>query len=131
MEGIAAHERGRLFRDADGQQHLALGRALAHGVVAVISAIEIVLGVDVQTMRAGKQPFTPACDEITVAIEHHHRMGAAVEDVDAVLAVDRDGCDVGETPSLGQLRPILHHAVLMLARAENGRHVFLPDIVFS
>ena len=65
-------------------------------MVAVVGAIEIVVGVDVQPVRAAEQAFAPALDEIAVAIEHHHRMGAAVEDVDAVLAVDRDGSDVGE-----------------------------------
>ena len=102
-------------------------RAFAHGVVAVVGAIEIVVSVDVQPVRAGEQSFAPARHEIAVAVEHHHRMGAAVEEVDAVLAVDRDGGDVGELPAVRQLRPVLHHAVAMLARAENGWHVlFLP-----
>ena len=126
MERLAAHERRRLVRDADGQQHLAVDSAFAHGVVAVVGAIEIVLGVDVQPMRAAEQAFAPALDEIAVAVEHHHRMGAAVEDIDAVVAVDRDGGDVGEIPAVRQLCPVLHHAVAMLARAENGWHVFSP-----
>ena len=130
VERLAAHERRRLVRDADGQQHLAVGGAFAHGVVAVVGAIEIVVGVDVQAVRAGEQAFAPAPEEIALAVEHHHRMVAAVEDVDAVLAVDRDGGDVGEAPAVGQLRPVLHHAVAMLARAEDGRHVFLPLAVF-
>lgn len=52
MEQLAAHERRQLVRDADGQLHLAVSRALAHGVVAVVGAVEIVVGVDVQAMRA-------------------------------------------------------------------------------
>src|SRR6185312_12344967 len=36
MERLAAHVGGWLLGDADGQQHLAVGGALAHGVVAVI-----------------------------------------------------------------------------------------------
>ena len=126
VKRLAAHERRRLVRDADGQQHLAVGRALAHGMVAVIGAIEIVVGIDVQTMRAVEQAFAPAGDEIALAVEHHHRMVAAVEDVDAVLAVDRDGSGVGQAPAVRQFCPVLHHAVTMLARAENSRHVFLP-----
>ena len=98
MERLAAHERRRLVRDADGQQHLAVGGALAHGMVAVIGAIEIVVGVDVQPVGAVEQPFAPACDEIAVAIQHHHRMRAAIEQIDAVLGVDRDGSDIGEIP---------------------------------
>src|SRR3981189_2175255 len=52
-------------------------------------------------------------------------MLAAVEDVDAVLAVDRDGGDVGEPPSRRQLCPVFHNAVAVFARAENGAHVSL------
>ena len=126
MERLAAHERRRLVRDADGQQHLAVGGAFAHGVVAVIGAIEIVVGVDVQAVGAGEQAFAPAAQEIAVAVEHHHRMVAAVEDVDAVLAVDRDGGDVGELPAVRQLRPVFDDAVAVFARAENGWHVLLP-----
>jgi hypothetical protein len=95
-------------------------------VVAVIGAIEIILGINVQPMRAVEQAFAPARDEIALAVEHHHRVGAAIEDIDAVFAVDRDRGDVGEVPALRQLRPILHHAVAVFARAENGRHVSSP-----
>lgn len=49
MEGIATHERHGLFGNADRQQHLAVGRALAHGVVAV-GAVEIIVGTDVQAV---------------------------------------------------------------------------------
>jgi len=60
VKRFAAHERRRLVRDADRQQHLAVGRALAHRVVAIIGAIEIVVGIDVQPMRAVEQAFAPA-----------------------------------------------------------------------
>src|SRR5215218_9781267 len=76
-----------------------------------------------QPVGAREQAFTPAGDEIALAVEHHHRMFAAVEDVDAVLAVDRDGSDIGELPAIRQLAPVLHHAVTMLARAKYYRHV--------
>src|SRR6266403_2121456 len=58
-------------------------------------------------------------------------MGAAVEDIDAVLAVDRDRGDVAEAPAHRQLGPVLHHAVTMLARAENGWHVWILLSSFS
>src|SRR5437879_1407891 len=48
------------------------------------------------------------------------RMGAAVEDVDAIAAVDRQRGNVSELPAVGQLRPVIDDAVAMLARAENG-----------
>ena len=105
VKRLAAHERRRLVRDADRQQHLSVGRALAHGVVAVIGAVEIVVGIDVQAVGAVEQAFAPAGDEIALAVQHHHRMFAAVEDVDAVLAVDRDGGDVGKAPAVRQFCP--------------------------
>ena len=98
-------------------------RAFAHGVVAVVGAIELVVGVDVHAVRAAEQAFAPAREEIAVAVEHDHRMLAAVEDIDAVLAVDGDRGDVVERPAVRQLRPVLDHAVAMLAGAENGWHV--------
>ena len=67
--------------------------ALAHGVIAVVGAVEIVVRVDVQAVRAAKQPLAPALDEAAVAVQHHHRVLAAIEHVDAVLAVDRDRAD--------------------------------------
>ena len=100
-------------------------RALAHRVVAVVGAVEIVVRVDVQAVRALEQALAPALEEVAVAIEHHHRMLAAIEDVDVVLAVDRDRADVGQIPAVGQLRPVLDHAIAMLARAQNDRHAFL------
>jgi hypothetical protein len=80
-------------------------------MVAVIGAVEMIVGVDMQAVRAAEQAFAPASDEIALAVEHNHRVGAAIENVDAVLAVDRDGSDIGEIPALRQLR----HAVAMLA----------------
>src|SRR6202163_401880 len=126
VERLAAHERWRLVWDADRPQHLALHRAFARRMIAVIGAIEIVVGIDVQPMRAAEQPFAPAGDEIALAVEHDHRVRAAIEGVDAVLAVNRDGRDIGEIPAVGELGPVFHHTVAMLARAENGRHVFSP-----
>lgn len=53
-------------------------------------------------------------------------MRAAVEEVDAVLAVDRDAGDIGELQAIRQLRPIVDDAVPMLARAENGCYLVFP-----
>jgi hypothetical protein len=47
-------------------------------------------------------------------------MSAAVEDVDAVAAVDRDGGNIGELPAIRQLRPVVNDAVAMLPRAEKA-----------
>src|SRR5882757_2032176 len=81
-----------------------------------------------QTVRAAEQPFAPALDEIAVAIKHHHRVGAAIEQIDSVFAVDRDRSDVGQVPAVGKLGPVLDHTIAMLARAKNDRHAFPPNI---
>src|SRR5260370_24514109 len=126
VKRLAAHERRRLVRDADGQQPLAAGRALAHRMYANVGAGASSVCVDVQPVRAAEQVFAPASDKIAFAVEHDHRMGAAVEDVDAVLAVHGDRSDVGEVPLRRQLRPVLHHAVSLFAGAESSGHVCFP-----
>src|ERR1700760_4665722 len=82
-------------------------------------------------MRPREQAFAPALDKIAVAVEHDHRVLAAIKDVDAVLAIDADRGDVGELPAVRQLRPVLHHAVTMLAGAEDVFHVCLPIVVIA
>ena len=122
MERLAAHEGRGLAGHADGELDLAGGRAPAHGVVAVVGAIERVVAVDVQAVRAVEHALAPGAQEIALAVEHHHGVLAAVEDVDLVLAVDGDGGDVLEGPAVGQLGPVLHHAIAMLAAAQYDRH---------
>ena len=74
-------------------------RALAHGVVAVVGAVEIVVGVDVHAVRALEQALAPRAQEIALAIEHDHRVLAAIEDVDPILAVHADRRHVLEIPA--------------------------------
>ena len=74
----------------------------------------------------GKRALAPGAQEVALAVEHDHRVLAAVEHVDAVLAVHRDRGDVLELPALGQLRPVLHHAVAVLAAAQDRRHRMSP-----
>src|SRR5581483_11798555 len=126
VKWLAAHIGRGLVRDADGEQHLAVGGAFAHGVIAIVGAIEIVVGVDMQAVGALEQAFAPALDEIAVAIEHDHRVLAAIEDVDAVLAVDRHGGRIGELPAVRQFGPVLHYTITMLAGAEDVFHVLPP-----
>jgi hypothetical protein len=99
MERLAAHERRGLAGDADGELDLARGRAPAHGVVAIVGAVEIVVSVDVQAVRALEHALAPGAQEVALAVEHDHRVLAAIEDVDLVLAVHGDGADVHELPS--------------------------------
>ncbi|GAA0003273.1 hypothetical protein BRDID11002_32740 [Bradyrhizobium diazoefficiens] len=56
-------------------------------------------------------------------------MGAAVEDIDAVEAVDRDRGDVGELPAVRKFREVFDDAVAVLAGAENGWHWVSPLVI--
>src|SRR5205814_1808442 len=96
-----------------------------HAVVLAVGDVHPALGVgedvvrvDVQPVGAGDYAFAPGAEEISLAIEHHHRVLAAVEAVDAILAVHGDGGDVLELPAVGKLRPVLHYAVTVSAGAE-------------
>jgi len=77
-------------------------------------------------MRAAKHAFAPGPQKIAVAIEHDHRVRAAVERVHAVLCVDPDGRDVRvEFLLRRQLRPPVVNLVAIGARAQDDRHLNL------
>src|SRR5882672_6863028 len=126
MERLAAHVWRRLAGDADLEQDLALERALAHGVVAVVGAIECLVRADVDTVRVPEHALAPRTKKIAVAVEHHHRVFAAVEDVDLVLGIDGDGCGIAQRPAVRQLCPILQNFVAELAGSERDGHVPPP-----
>lgn len=44
--------------------NVAVGRVLAHGVVAVVGAVEILVGIDMQTVSAGEQLLAPAAQKM-------------------------------------------------------------------
>src|SRR6266567_4889436 len=127
VERLPAHERRGLAWNADREQHLAVDGTLPHRVVTVVSAVQMIVSVDVEPVRAVEEALAPALDEVAVAVEDHHRMGATVEHIDAIPAVDGDGGDILEVPAVRQLRPILNHAIAMLARAQNDRHGGAPS----
>ena len=102
------------------EQHLAFGRAFAHGVVAVVGAVEVAVGCDVQTVRSRERALAPGAQEIPRPIEHDHRVGAAIEHIYPVIAVDADGRDILEIPAVGQAAPAFRHAVRERARADDN-----------
>ena len=117
VERLAAHVRRWLTGNADRQQHLAFKRALSHAMVTVVRAVERLVGTDVQAMRAMKHTLAPGPQELAVAIEHHHRVLATVEDVDTVLAVHRHCGDIRERPAFGNVGPVFDDIVLEDAAA--------------
>src|ERR1700722_4828738 len=94
-------------------------------MVAIVGAVERVVAVDVDAVGAAEQAFAPRAQELAVAVEHHHGMLAAVEDIDMVFAVDGDRRHVAELPAVGQLRPVLDHAITMFAASKDYRHCSL------
>ncbi len=95
-------------------------------MVAVIGAIEGVVRPDMQAVRIAEDPLAPAVEEAPVAIEDDHRVGAAIEQEDAVLAVDRDRGDLLQGPAFGQAAPVGHGFVAEVAAAEDVVHGCVP-----
>src|SRR5262252_1158951 len=126
MKWLPAHEGRRLARNSNGELDPSRGGALAHGVIAVVGAIERVVCIDVEAVRAAEHTLPPGAQEISLAVEHHHGMLPAVENVNLVLAVDCDRGDVLERPTVRQFRPVFHHPIAMLTTAQNYRHSCPP-----
>src|SRR5260221_8443292 len=122
VERLAAHIGRRLVGNADGQQHLAVEAAFAHRVVAVIGAIDRFVRPHMDAVGTMEQPLAPGGEEIALAVEDHHRMGAAIEDVDAVAMVDADSGNLLQRPAVGQLAPALRDAKAEPTGAKHDRH---------
>jgi hypothetical protein len=128
MERLAAHIGRRLAGHAELEQHLAVERAFAHEMAAIVGQIDRIVRPHMNAVSPRIMALTPGAQKIALAIEHQDRVFAAVEDVDIVLGVDPDRPDLLERPTVRQLRPILDDAVLEIAGANNDRHAGLsPD----
>jgi hypothetical protein len=57
-------------------------------MVAVVGQVHRVVGPIWTPWARGYMPLAPRAQEIAVAVEHHHRVLAAIEDVDVVVLVD-------------------------------------------
>ena len=124
-ERLAAHERRGLAGNADGQQHLAFERALADRVIVVVGQVDRVVRPHVDAVRALEDALAPRAQHVAVLVEDDDRMVAAVKRVDLVLAIDADGRDVVQIPSVGPLRPAFDSAVGVVARAKClGQSIF-------
>ena len=114
-EGFAAHERRGLSGHPDREQHLAIQRALAHGVVTIVGQVERVVGTEMDPVRTVKDPVAPGAQIIAVAVEDDQRVFAAVEHVNLVPAIDGHRGDIAQAPAERQLRPVVDNAVRELA----------------
>ena len=106
-EGVAAHRGGRLPRRAQGHQELPFRGELADGVVAVVRAVDGVVGADRHAVRVGEDSLPPGPQQAPVAVEHDHWAGAPVEDVDVVPGVDADRRGLPVGPAVRQVSPSL------------------------
>ena len=123
VERLAAHIGRRLAGDADRQQHLAVERALADRVVAVIGQPDRVVRRHEDAVRAQEHALAPAPQEIALAVEHAHRMLAAVEGIDVVVFVDPDRRDIGVEFHAGrQFGPAIIYLVAVTVRPQYDRH---------
>src|SRR6516225_4087459 len=121
VERLTRHVGRRLARHAELQQHLAVERDLAHEVPAIVGQEYRVVRRHVDAMRPRILPFAPRAQKIALAVEDHHWVLAAIEDVDVVLAVDADPADFFERPAIGELRPIGVDLISIVAAAHNHR----------
>src|ERR1700687_1356191 len=89
---------------------------------AVVGQEHRVVGRDVDAVSAWILTLAPGTQEVAGAVEHHHRMLAAVEHIDVVTAVHADPADFLERPAVGQFRPIGAHSISVCATADDHSH---------
>src|SRR3954469_26002524 len=106
MERLAGHERCRLSRDAQLQQNFSPERDLADEMPAIVGQENRSVGRHMNAVLSRILALTPGAQEISLAVEDHHRMLAAIEDIDIVFTVDTDPADFLERPALRKFRPI-------------------------
>src|SRR6266513_566157 len=77
----------------------------------------------VDAVRTRVLALTPRSQEVAFAVEHHHRMVSAIEDIDIVVAVDPDPADLLERPAIRQLRPVGIDLISIVAASHDHRHI--------
>ena len=95
VKGMSTVRLSWLPRHADGHQHLAVQRALAHRVALVVGAVERVVVPKGQAVGPGEDSLPPGIERFPLAVEDDHGVIAPVEHIDAILGVYGDCGDVG------------------------------------
>src|SRR6202040_3288312 len=121
----------RFPRHADLQHYLPVKRAFAEEMAAVVGQIDRIVRPHMNAVRPRILALAPGAQKIALAIEHHDRMFAAIENVDVVPGVDADCPDLLERPAFRQLRPILDDTVFEIAGANNNRHARFSPYALS
>jgi hypothetical protein len=92
-------------------------------MVAVVGEPDRAVRRHEHAMRTQEHTLAPGAQQVAAAVEHAHRMFAAVEGIDVVVLVDADRGDVGVEFHAGrQLRPVVLHLVAISVGAEHDRH---------
>jgi len=107
VEGSAAHQWRRLARHSNRQKHLAIARALSYRVIAVIRAVEVIVGAHMQPMGTLEDLVPPRTKNAAFAIEYHNGMVPARKEKDGVLAVYGNRGDIPQLDLWRELRPVL------------------------
>src|SRR5262245_32950455 len=101
VERDAAKTFRRLIGRADGEEEFPLWRELADGMVAVICAVHGIIGTKVNGVgAAAEQPFAPRPQKIALTVEDDDWMLPARDQIDVVLGVHVDACDLNIAPAL-------------------------------
>ena len=90
MKWLATHEGRRTTRHPELQQDFAVERDLAREMPAIVGEEHRVVGGHMDAMRSRVSALAPGAQEIALAVEDHHRMHAAIKDIDVIVAVDPD-----------------------------------------
>ena len=93
--------------------------------------IDRVVGSHVHAMGTGEHAFAPGTQKVALAVEHDHRMLAAVEHVDVVVAIDANGANLVERPAIRQAAPAFLDAITIVSGAQNHGHAVSPKCVLG
>src|SRR5690348_16736330 len=96
VKRLPAHVGSGLPWHADLEKHLAVERAFAHEMAAIIGQVDRLVRPHVDAVRPRVEPFSPRAQEIALAIEDDDRMLSAGEAVHVVARVDADRGDLLE-----------------------------------
>src|SRR5215813_531783 len=126
VERLAAHEGGRLPRNAKRHQDAAIERAMAHRMVAIVREPDRVVRRYMHAVRLamgpGKEAFTPGAQQIAIVVEYGDRMLAAIEGIDNVLAVHPDCGAIPKRDLVRDFGPVFLDLERPFAVAEPLRH---------
>jgi len=92
-------------------------------MVAVVGQPDRVVRRHEDAVGARVDPLAPGAQEVALAVEHAHRVLAAVEGIDVVVLVDADRGNVGvELHPRRQLGPAIVDLVAIEVRPQYDRH---------